>query len=69
MIRLIVGATLSMVLGAGAVAQQPIVIGQTIATTGSLAEHGRGLVLGASTFRAGQQCGWHSWPSHRTANA
>ena len=30
MIRLIVGATLSMVLGAGAVAQQPIVIGQTI---------------------------------------
>ena len=47
MIRLIVGATLSMFLGAGAVAQQPIVIGQTIATTGSLAEHGRGLVLGA----------------------
>ena len=40
-------AALGLVLAAPVAAQQPILIGQTIATTGSLGEHGRGLVLGA----------------------
>lgn len=50
MVRLIACAVACLILtGADA---QPILIGQTIATSGSLAEHGRGLVLGASAHFA-----------------
>ncbi|MBL8309614.1 MAG: ABC transporter substrate-binding protein [Burkholderiales bacterium] len=45
--RLCLGAAIASTSAICAQAPPPIVIGQTIATSGGLAEHGRGIVLGA----------------------
>ena len=45
--RILAAGFVAALLAPTAIAQTPLVIGQTIATSGSLAEHGRGLVLGA----------------------
>ena len=45
--RILAAGFVAALLAPATIAQTPLVIGQTIATSGSLAEHGRGLVLGA----------------------